>query len=190
MNICIFCSAQNVGEKYTRAAQETAALIAKCGHTLVWGGSDVGIMKLIADAAQREGGKLVGVSTKDFHHVARKDADEMLLTENLSERKKIMLERSDALLALPGGLGTLDELAEVMALKRTKFHAKPLVILNVDNFYEGLRLQFKRMHADGFLADRQYSRLEGETALPYFAKTPEEAIDFIEADFLVTGKKS
>jgi uncharacterized protein (TIGR00730 family) len=178
MKVLVFCSAQNVPEKYTKAAAEFAALLAKKGHTLVWGGSNVGTMKVIADAAQAAGGKVIGVSIEHFSHKARKNADEMFVAKTPSERKRIMLERADAVVALAGGLGTLDEAVEVAALKRNKHHTKPLVFLNTDGFYEGIQIQLQRMEKDGFLADR-----DGDSvidAVYYFADTPEEAIRYLE----------
>src|SRR5262249_25805986 len=107
MNVLVFCSAQDVPEKYKKDARELAMLIAKNGHTLIWGGSDVGNMKIIADAAQEAGGKIIGVCTELFSGKARKNADEMIITKNLAERKKVMLERCDAIVVLAGGIGTL-----------------------------------------------------------------------------------
>src|SRR4051794_1668442 len=108
MNILVFCSAQDVPEKYTKAATELATLIAEGGHTLIWGGSDSGTMKVIADAAQAAGGKTHGVSMELMKELARKNADIMEVAKDLAERKAFMLERSDAVVALPGGIGTLD----------------------------------------------------------------------------------
>src|SRR5690348_17343757 len=106
--ICIFCSAQDIEEKYTNAAKEFSKLLATHGYGLVWGGSNTGLMKVVADAVQENGGKLLGVSVDILKHVARENADEMIITKDLGERKLIMRQKADAFVALIGGTGTLD----------------------------------------------------------------------------------
>ena len=184
MNILVFCSAQRVPEKYTHAAADVATRIAQAGHTLVWGGSNAGTMMTIADAAQAAGGKILGVSMDLFKHKARKNADEMIVTKDLAERKRIMLERSDAVIALAGGIGTLDEVSEVLALKRHGDHTKPVVFLNTDNFFEGLRSQLEKMRQEGFLDNVDNDIMENH--LYYFADTPEQAILYIEKSVITT----
>ena len=181
MNICVFCSAQDVPEKYQNAAREFAALIAKSGHTLVWGGSNVGTMKIIADAAQADGGKIIGIDVEFLRHKARQNADEMIFTADLGERKNMMLERSDAIVALPGGIGTLDEATEIIALRRHDKHQKPTIFLNTDGFYDGMKTQFKRMNDEGFLASIDNDVVPGLDSVAYFAETPVDAMRYIEA---------
>lgn len=151
MNICVFLSAADLDERYTGPAREFAGLIGKGGHTLVWGGSDVGLMKVVADEVQENGGRLVGVSVEFFRDVARKGADEMVITQDLAERKAALLARSDAIVVLPGGLGTLDEATDILELRKHGLHAKPVVLLNTDGFYDGLILQLRRMEDERFL---------------------------------------
>ena len=91
MNICVFLSAADLDERYTRPAREFAELIGKGGHTLVWGGSDTGLMKVVADGVQETGGRLVGVSVELFRRMARTDADEMVFAKDLAERKALLL---------------------------------------------------------------------------------------------------
>ena len=172
MNICVFCSASDVAERYTKPAVEFGQLIARGGHTLVWGGSDTGLMKVVASAAQENGGRIVGISVEMLRHKARTNADEMIITKDLSERKARMLERADALVVLTGGVGTLDEITETMEMKKQRLHEKPIVFLSTDNFYEGLKIQLQRMDADGFLP-------RSLDELVYFAATPEEAMGYI-----------
>src|SRR5512140_1823626 len=112
MNITIFCSANDVGEPYTSAARELATLLAKGGHTLVWGGSNKGTMKEIADAAQAADGRIVGISVESLRAAARPNADEMIVTGSWPERRAMLLARGDAVVVLPGGIGTLDEATE------------------------------------------------------------------------------
>src|SRR3954451_1244400 len=109
MNICVFLSAADLDERYTRPAREFAELVGKGGHTLVWGGSDTGLMKVVADAVRASGGRLVGISVSFLRQWARDDADQMAVAEDLAERKASLLAASDAVVVLAGGLGTLDE---------------------------------------------------------------------------------
>jgi uncharacterized protein (TIGR00730 family) len=178
MNILFFCSAQDVPQKYTDAAIDMATLVAQAGHTLVWGGSNAGTMKVIADAAQAAGGKVVGVSMTLFQHKARPNADEMIITKTLAERKQVMLERSDAIVVLAGGIGTLDEATEVLALKRHGDHTKHIIFLDTDGFYDGLQEQLEKMRAEGFLDNKDGDVVEGK--LVHFAHTPEEAMRLLE----------
>ncbi|MCE9541177.1 TIGR00730 family Rossman fold protein [Candidatus Kaiserbacteria bacterium] len=172
MNICVFCSANDVAEHYTASAKELATLIAEGGHTLVWGGSNKGTMKAIADAAQDAGGKIVGVSVEMLKAAARPNADEMIITANLGERKAMLLERSDALVVLPGGIGTLDEVTEILELKKHHMHEKAVVFLNTGGFYAGLKIQLERMEEENFLT-------RPLPELAFFADTPEETMRYI-----------
>jgi uncharacterized protein (TIGR00730 family) len=171
MNIGVFLSAADLGEQYTVPAKEFGRLIGEGGHTLVWGGSESGLMKTVADSVQEAGGRLVGVSVTFLHDVARKNADEMVIAADLAERKAELLRRSDAIVIMVGGTGTLDEATEIMELKKHGLHAKPVVLLNTAGFYDGLQQQFRRMEAEGFLpvplSDLLYFADDGQDALAY-----------------------
>lgn len=174
--VAVFCSAQDLDEKYIKPAKEFARLLAENKYNLVWGGTDKGLMKIIADSVQNGGGKLYAISSKKFHHLVRKSADVIIATNTLAERKEKFLEKADAIVCLVGGVGTLDEITDIIALKRTQHHNKPIVILNTDNFYEGLKVQFQKMKDDGFLpAVPELSSIDDLL----FADTPKEAIDYI-----------
>jgi uncharacterized protein (TIGR00730 family) len=151
VNICVFLSAADLDERYTRPAREFAELIGKAGHTLVWGGSDTGLMKVVADGVREAGGRLVGISVNFLRARARSDADEMVIAEDLAERKALLLAKSDAVVMMAGGLGTLDEATEILELKKHGLHDKPVVLLNTAGFYDGLALQLRRMDEEGFL---------------------------------------
>lgn len=175
--IGVFCSAQNVDEKYAKDVREFGNLMAKNGYSLVWGGSDVGMMKVIADSVEEGGGKLYGVSMNTFHHLARKNVKDMILANSLGERKAAMLEKSDVVVALIGGIGTLDELTEIIELRKIHAHKKPIIILNTDNFYEGLKMQMERMENEGFLKSNLGKKTD---ELVHFSKTPKEAMNYIK----------
>ena len=181
MHICVFCSAQDVPEPYTVAASELGRRIAQGGHTLVWGGSDRGVMRTLADSAQEAGGKLVGISMEIVGGNARQNADEMVIEKDLATRKATMLKRSDAFVVMAGGIGTLDEATEMIALKRHRVHAKPIIFLDTAGFYEGTKKQFEIMEREGFFADGGKNVMEGFGNLAYFAATPEEAMRYIES---------
>ena len=139
MNICVFCSANDVDKKYVTPAKELAEALGERGDTLLWGGSNVGLMKVVADGVQEKGGRLVGVTMELFKEFARPTADEMIVVKTLAERKARLLERTDAIIVLAGGLGTFDEFTEVIELKRHGNHDAEIFVLNTDNFYEGLK---------------------------------------------------
>lgn len=176
--IGVFCSANDLEEKYTKPAQEFATLMAKYGYDLVWGGSDRGLMKTIASTVQEGGGKLVGVTIEVFQQASRKNADEMILSTSLGERKATILARSDAIVVLVGEIGTLDELGEMLELKKEGKHTKPIVVLNTDNFYEGIKVQLQKMKDDGFITKPLEEYI-------YFAETPLEAIEYINKSLYI-----
>jgi uncharacterized protein (TIGR00730 family) len=178
MNICIFCSAAQVDDKYIEPARRLAQMVAKEGHTLVWGGSDRGLMHEVAVAAQEAGGKIFGISMEQLKKSAYEGADTMLFAKDMAERKTLMLKHSDAIVSLPGGTGTLDELTELFELRRYGQHNKRLVVMDTDNFYEGLRLQYQRMQTEGFL--NRLPRPLGD--LLTFVNTPEEVMEFLSTE--------
>jgi uncharacterized protein (TIGR00730 family) len=171
MKICVFLSGADLDERYTRPAREFAELIGKGGHTLVWGGSDTGLMKVVADGVRETGGRLVGISVSFLREWARKDADEMVIAEDLAERKSLLLAGADAVVVMAGGLGTLDEATEILELRKHRLHDKPVVLLNTAGFYDGLILQLRRMDAEGFLpvplAELVFFAEEGADALAH-----------------------
>lgn len=173
--IAVFCSSRDLDPKYIEPAKEFSRLLVEHGYHLVFGGTDTGLMKVVADEVRKNGGEVIGVSMQVFHKLARKDVSEMILAKDLGDRKLIMLDKAVAIVALVGGLGTLDELLHIAELKRQKHHEKPIVVLETDNFYEGLRTQFKKMEDDKFNAFdmREYV---------VFRKTPQEAIDYINEE--------
>ncbi|MFI6104118.1 TIGR00730 family Rossman fold protein [Streptomyces sp. NPDC051310] len=175
MNICVFLSAADLDERYTVPAREFAELLGKAGHTLVWGGSDAGLMKVVADGVQDAGGRLVGVSVEFLSHKARPGVDEMVVAKDLAERKALLLARADAIVIMVGGTGTLDEATEILELKKHGLHGKPVVLLNTAGFYDGLKEQFRRMDAEGFLpvplTDLVFFAEDGVAALAYLEET-------------------
>lgn len=175
MNICVFCSAYNLDSKYTRPAETLAKLIATRGHHLIWGGSDRGIMQVMARGVQKGGGKIHGISVAHLKDHAHKNADEMIIAKDLGERKAMMLKRSDAVIVMVGGLGTLDEITDILELKKHGIHNKPVVVLNTKGFYDPLQAQLRLIEREGFLP-------RPLDELVVFVKDPEEAIKLAEQE--------
>lgn len=126
-------------------------LIGRAGHTLVWGGSDTGLMKVVTDGVQASGGRLTGISVDFLRKWVRKDADEMTFARDLAERKARLLAVSDAVVVMPGGVGTLDEATEVLELRKHGLYDEPAVLLNTAGSHDRLILQLRRMDEQGFL---------------------------------------
>jgi uncharacterized protein (TIGR00730 family) len=174
MDIAVFCSAYALDDRYTLPAREFARQLGERGHTLVWGGSNAGLMGVLADGVREAGGRLVGISVELLAHKAYQGADELVTAVDLAARKAMLLERAQAVVVLVGGLGTLDEVTEVLELKKHGLHGKPVVVLDTAGFYDGLRRQLERMDAEGFLPVPL-------AELVRFATEPAEAFDYLEA---------
>jgi uncharacterized protein (TIGR00730 family) len=183
VRICVFLSAADLPERYTRPARDFAERLGRAGHTLVWGGSDIGLMKVVADGVQDSGGRLCGVSVSFLQDVSRRDVDEMVFAADLAERKKLLLEKADAVVIMVGGTGTLDEATEILELKKHGRTDKPVVLLNTAGFYDGLREQFRRMEDEGFLS-RPLSDLV------CFADEPADAFAFLQSALEVPARRA
>lgn len=171
-NVCVFLSANDLEEKYVEPAKEFGRLLAQNHFGLVYGGSDKGLMKVVADTVQKAGGKVIGITVEMMKHFAKKNVDEMLVANDLPERKKLMAEKSDATVVMAGGLGTLDEATELIELKVHGLYPKPIIFLNTVGFYDELYSQLCKMETEGFLVKRL-------DELVMFYKTPKEVIDYL-----------
>ncbi|GAA1764022.1 TIGR00730 family Rossman fold protein [Luedemannella helvata] len=174
--ICVFCGSSTVLEpRWLELAAAVGAELAGRGHTLVSGGGRVGMMGAVATAARAGGGHTVGVIPQSLVdlEVADTSADELVVTEGMAARKTVMIDRSDAFLVLPGGLGTLDELFEVWTLGILGLHDKPIVLLDADGFYTGLM---------GWLEGVARERFIGISAMSLLrvVSTVDGALDVIE----------
>ncbi len=153
-SVCVFCgSSSRARGVYIEAARRTGAEIARRGLRLVYGGASVGLMGALADAALDAGGEAIGVIPAALvaKEVAHTRLTEQHVVESMHDRKALMNELSDAFLALPGGLGTLDELFETLTWAQLGFHAKPVGLLNVEGFFDPLLAFCDRAVAEGFL---------------------------------------
>ncbi|PKL06571.1 MAG: TIGR00730 family Rossman fold protein [Spirochaetae bacterium HGW-Spirochaetae-9] len=152
-SICVFCgSSDGASPLFGGAAAEMGRLIAQRGITLVYGGGNVGTMGTLADAAMREGGKVIGIiPTRLNEMVDHLDLTELYVVKDMHERKALMQDKADAFIALPGGIGTMEELFEVWAWRYIGYHSKPVGIVNIGGFYDDLLGMLARMAEDGFL---------------------------------------
>ena len=139
--VCVFCaSSRTLAAPWLQLAREAGAEVARRGHVLVSGGGCVGMMGAVAEGARGAGGHTVGVIPQTLvdRELADTAAAELVVTDGMASRKTMMIEKSDAFLVLPGGLGTLDELFEVWTTATLGLHRKPVALLDVDRFYAGL----------------------------------------------------
>ncbi|WP_281968331.1 TIGR00730 family Rossman fold protein [Roseovarius nanhaiticus] len=156
LSICVFCGArEGARPAYGAAADKLGAGIARAGWRLVYGAGDVGLMGRCARAAQAEGGELLGVIPQ--HLVGRETRADMgdtrVVTETMHERKKVMFMNCDAIALLPGGGGSLDELFEVLTWRQLGLHSKPVVLIDVDGYWQPLIALLEHVVSEGFAGD-------------------------------------
>ena len=170
MNISVFCaSSQPRNTRIAEAAAELGRRLAIGGHTLLYGGSNLGLMGTVSGAALENGGHVVGVIPTLFSEeiIRSQPVTELVRVRSMAERKEYIIAHSDAFVALPGGIGTLDEISEVMVANQLRQIDKPMVLLNIDGFYNLFLEQLHQMHQMGFV------RAGGETSLHAVASTDE-----------------
>ncbi len=168
-SVCVYCGSQPGGPRvYAQAAAALGRAIAGDGLTLVYGGGSVGLMGVVADAALAAGGRVVGVIPRILveRELAHRGLAEQVVTESMQERKARMAELSDAFIALPGGIGTLDELFEMWTWAQLGLHAKPCALINTAGYYDNLVAFLDRAVTDGFLRANTRSLLRVVPDLP------------------------
>lgn len=153
--VCVYCaSSEGVGPEYRAVAADLGRALAAEGWGLVYGGGGIGLMGEVARAAMAAGAHVTGVIPHRLakREVALMEITELLRTDTLRERKAIMDERSDAFVVLPGGIGTLEELVEIITLKQLGYHARAIVVLDAGGFWDPLLEQLRRMVDQGLAA--------------------------------------
>lgn len=168
MNICVYCSSsQQIDDSYIELAAEVGKRIAADGHGLVSGGGRVSMMGAVARAARAGGARTVGVIPAHLMplEVADTEADELIVVDTMRERKRIMDDRSDAFLALPGGLGTLEELFEVWTASSLGMHTKPVAVLDPGGYYEPLWQYLDVLVTRGFVRTAALDTLRCTTTI-------------------------
>ena len=176
-SVCVFCgSSTPADDRYRWAAIELAEAIAGRGLELVYGGGRVGLMGILADAALAKGGRVVGVIPVGLfsREVGHAGLTELHEVGSMHERKQLMYDLADGFIALPGGLGTLEELAEVATWTQLGLHAKAVVLLDVDDFWAPLVHQLDRMVETGLMK-------EANRAIIRRARSPEVALDSLSS---------
>src|SRR6201996_6276802 len=174
--VCVYCASGPTDPELLALAAELGEAIAERGWTLVWGGGNVSAMGALATAARARGGWTVGVIPKALvrREVADHDADELIVTDTMRERKQIMEDRADAFITLPGGIGTLEEFFEAWTGGHLGVHDKPLVMLDPDGHYRGLLAWLSGLVDTGYVSQSALDRLVvvGEVGEALAACTP------------------
>ena len=174
-SVCVYCaSSTQIDEKYFRAAEELGTLIAQKGLRLITGAGRMGLMNTVQEAALAAGGKATGVIPtfmvkEGWHHTG---LTELIETSSMHERKQMMANLSDGAIALPGGCGTFEELLEIITWKQLGLYLGPVIILNIDGYYDHLLAQLNRALEDKFMRDIH-------AGIWQVATTPSEAVEML-----------
>jgi uncharacterized protein (TIGR00730 family) len=162
-SLCVYCGSRpGKLESFTQTAKAVGQWIGQHQGQLVYGGGNNGLMGIVAAATQQAGGRVVGIIPHALAEMelARDDCDEFYLVDNMHQRKQMMAERADAFLALPGGIGTFEEFFEVWTWRQLGYHNKPIGLLNVDGYYDGLLAFMNTTVNDGFVSDWQMTLIQ------------------------------
>ncbi len=174
-SICVFCGSKNgIKPEYEQVTRQLATLLIENNFTLIYGAGDIGLMGILADQVLALGGKVVGIIPK---HLCKKEIvhgglTELHVTENMLERKQLMMAKADGFIALPGGLGTLDEILEVATWKQLGQLDKPLCLINTNDFYKPFSKLIQSLVDAGFMEQWQLDLLP-------LLNTAEQAIEFL-----------
>ena len=164
--ICVFCGASpGARSEYAEVTTELARVLVGDGIGVVYGGGGVGLMGVLADAVLAEGGEIIGAIPRALvdREIAHRDVTDMRVVGSLHERKALMAELADAFVALPGGIGTLEELFEVYTWAQLGLHNKPCALLNVEGYYDGVAGFLAKAVEERFLREEHHEMLMVET---------------------------
>jgi uncharacterized protein (TIGR00730 family) len=164
--VCVFCGASpGARPEYAQATTEIARLLTAEEVGVVYGGGGVGLMGVLADAVLAEGGEIIGVIPRALvdREIAHRDVTDMRVVGSMHERKALMAELADAFIALPGGLGTLEELFEVYTWAQLGLHRKPCALLNVEGYYDGIAAFLSHAVEERFLREEHREMLMVES---------------------------
>jgi uncharacterized protein (TIGR00730 family) len=160
-SVCVFCgSAPGARPSYSAAAEELGRELAKRGITLVYGGGRLGLMGIVADAVLNAGGRVIGVIPRMLieRELAHPGLTRQHVVSTMHERKTLMAEMSDGFVGLPGGMGTFDELVEIVTWAQLGLHAKPVVLANIENYFDPLYAMLDYAVREGFVTAESRSR--------------------------------
>jgi uncharacterized protein (TIGR00730 family) len=185
-SVCVYCSSSDaIADVYPPVAEALGRELVRRGHSLVYGGGAVGLMGVLAHTVHEGGGTVTGVIPAKLQNregIAY-DADELIVTDTMRERKGIMFRRADAFVVLPGGYGTMEEFMEVLTLKQLGYHDHPIALLNVDGFFDTLLSFFEE------LREGRFAR-EAITDLVHVADAPGAVLDRLEGTLSLDGTAS
>jgi len=176
--ICVYCGSSNgILDVYSIAAEELGVEMARRDIDLIYGGGSVGLMGKISSAVHVSGGSVLGIIPEQLHpvEISGRSIGEVLVTRDMHERKKRMSALADGFIALPGGLGTLEELLEMLTWRQLGLHLKPIGILNIDGFFDDLLKFIKKAVNAGFISPQSERLLIVST-------TPSDLLDKLLAD--------
>jgi uncharacterized protein (TIGR00730 family) len=182
--LCVFCSSsERIDAAYVELATDVGAALARRGWRLVSGGGSVSMMGAVARAARAGGAHTLGVipHALEAAEVADHDADELVVTDDMRERKGLMDARADAFLTLPGGIGTLEELLEIWVARSLGMHGKPVVVLDPDDLYAPLRTQVAALVETGFVRPSAAAEV-------LWVRTVDDAFDALSAGIAAVGE--
>ncbi len=160
--VCVYCASGPVDQRYLDLASEVGRALAEAGHVVVSGGGNISMMGALVTAARESGGHTIGIIPRALvqHEVADLGSSELVITETMRERKRLMDERADGFITLPGGIGTLEELFETWTGGYLGMHDKPVVLLDPFDFYAPLLDWLRELSTTGFVAQRSLDRLQ------------------------------
>ena len=167
-SVCVYCGSRPGNDPvYAEAARATGQWIGEHGGQLVYGGGRNGLMGIVAEATQAAGGRVVGIIPKALVDLeqANTHCDELHVVDTMHERKALMADRSDAFIALPGGIGTFEELFEVWTWRQLRYHDKAIGVLNVAGYYDALLVFLANSVRAGFMSDAQMTLFKTDTAV-------------------------
>ncbi len=173
--ICVYCgSASGNSPIYREVAREFGHMLGSKGYELVFGGAASGTMKILADAVLAAGGRVIGIiPEKIIGEIAHDGLSELIVVESMHTRKRLMIEKSDIIVAMPGGFGTMDEIMEAFTWRQLEIHTNPCYFLNTAGYFDLLLEFLKSCSGEGFLRPPHYSLIQ-------VAATPEEFFEQIE----------
>lgn len=176
MNICLYGAASdNIPKEYISLVEDLGLIMAKRGHSLVYGGGAGGLMGAAARGVVNGGGKVIGIAPSFFNvdGVLFENCTEFIYTETMRERKALMEQKADAFIAVPGGIGTFDELFEIMSLRQLGRHTKPIAVLNANGYYDDIQNMLIKAAEQGFMS------AECRKIAPFF-KDSLELVEYLE----------
>ena len=168
-SVCVYCGSRDgASAAYAKAAEDTGQMLVRNGWRLVYGAGDVGLMGRVARSVQEAGGQTFGVIPTHLMdwEVGKRDLDSFVVTETMHERKKVMFMNADAVVVLPGGAGSLDEFFEALTWRQLRLHTKPIILLNVNGFWNPLTGLLNHVVDQGFAGDNILSFVQVAEDVP------------------------